>query len=66
MHWLRFFSNGDGTFRIGRTPRAFLAWECRDGGPNPLPKWGTLCEPEKVRFLIGATLREIEIQHLGG
>jgi hypothetical protein len=69
----RFLVLADGTFSIVETPRAPLAWECRDGGPDPSPKWFRLGEGfgddrnglPRVRsgrlqpeYLVGACCRE--------
>jgi hypothetical protein len=55
----------DGTFTTARTPRAWLAWECFDGGPDPLPKWVRLCEAAEDRFrgdLLGLRLFAVPLQ----
>lgn len=39
--------------RVG-TPAAFLAWECADGGPDPLPRWKRYCG-SRAEVLIGAS-----------
>lgn len=34
--------------------RAFIAWQCSDGGPDPLPQWRRYCGSAST-VLIGAT-----------
>ncbi len=34
--------------------RAFIAWQCSDGGPDPLPRWQRYCGSGSS-VLIGAT-----------
>lgn len=38
--------------------KAAIAWECHDGGPDPLPKWYRLCpQVGRIEWLLGATRR---------